>query len=44
LGEVSRLQEKHEQAIANYREAIKLNSTYAIGAFAPSRYYPELQK
>jgi tetratricopeptide (TPR) repeat protein len=42
-GEVLRLQQKHEQAIAKYREAIKLNPIYGVGAFAPSRYYPELR-
>jgi len=43
LGEIYRLLKKDAEAKSAYRRAMKLNPIYKVGAFSPSRYYPELR-
>ena len=43
LGETYRLLKKDIEAKSAYRKAIELNPRYKIGAFSPSRYYPEFR-
>ena len=43
LGETYRLLKKDAEAKSAYRKAIELNPRYKIGAFSPSRYYPEFR-
>jgi cytochrome c-type biogenesis protein CcmH/NrfG len=43
LGETYRLLKKDAEAKSAYRKAIELNPKHKIGAFSPSRYYPELR-
>ena len=43
LGETYRLLKKDVEAKSAYRRAMELNPIYKVGAFSPSRYYPELR-
>ena len=43
LGETYRLLKKDAEAKSAYRRAMELNLRYKVGAFSPSRYYPELR-
>jgi tetratricopeptide (TPR) repeat protein len=44
LGETYRLLKKDVEAKSAYRKAMELNPRYKVGAFSPSRYYPELRE
>ena len=43
LGETYRLLKNDVEAKSAYRKAMELNPRYKVGAFAPSRYYPEFR-
>jgi tetratricopeptide (TPR) repeat protein len=43
LGETYRLLKKDAEAKSAYHKAIELSPRYKMGAFSPSRYYPEFR-